>query len=181
MSQGVLSPKEHREQAEYAYETYKIVDLLHKDINKIIEDLNKVKFVSEQQFCLRIAVRTAIDSIDAMIYRLKIPVRKLIKLRGVEKKLFSKPKKKGLIFTFKEFAVAFDSTFEIKEDDENYKDYLKARKIRDRITHPKKLADLNVLIDEYEKVVGVFLWFQNSFGQLIEKSKLSKKRKERST
>ncbi len=178
MSDGILSPEEYREQAEYAYETFKMVNLLRIDINKIIENLNKVRLESELQFWLRIAVRTAIDSIDAMIYRFKIPVRKLIKLRGVEKKLLPKIKKKGLIFTFKELAVVFDVTFEIKEHDENYKEYLKARKIRDRITHPKKLSDLNVSVNEYVKVVDAFLWFQKSFAQLIEKSKLQKKRRE---
>lgn len=178
MSEEMLSPEEYREQAEYAYESFKMVGLLGKDINKIIENLNNVRFESEQQFWLRIAVRTAIDSVDAMIYRLKIPVRKLIKLRGLEKKLLPKPKKRGLIFTFKEFAVAFNVAFEIKENDENYKEYLTARKIRDRITHPKKLSDLNVSVNEYGKLVDAFLWFQKSFAQLIEKSKLQKKRRE---
>jgi len=180
MKQSILNLEEFNKQVDYVYETSKMVDLLGKDIKKIIENLDKVKFESELQFWLRIAVRTAIDSIDTMIYRLKIPVRKLIKLRGNEKKLFPKPKKKSLIFTFKEFAVTFDSTYEIKEGDENYKEYLKARKIRNKITHPKKLVDLNVSVNDYRQVIDAFEWVENCLSQLIKQSNLPKKQKERS-
>lgn len=176
MNQRVLSKKEYSQLVDYWDESSRMGDLLTKDIKKIIQ--NSVKFESELQFWLRIAVRTGIDSVDAMTYRMKTFTREAIKLRGIQKKLYSKPKKKALILTFKELAVALDSTFEIEEDDENYKDYLKAHKIRDRITHPKKLTDLNISIEEYEKVANAFIWLYKSLEQLIKQSKLSKQRKE---
>ena len=114
-------------------------------------------------------VRTAVDSMDALIYRIRTVSQDLIKLRGIEKKLPPKPKKTNLRYIFKELAVALDSTFEIKEDDVRLNDYSDARKIRHRITHPKKPKDLNISVKkEYVKFADTYVWFSGCFKQLIK-------------
>jgi len=69
------------------------------------------------------------------------------------------------------FALAFDSSFEIKEDDEKLKDYSEARDIRDRITHPKKLSDLNISGMDYVKIADTYIWFTECLKKVIEQSK----------
>jgi len=175
MKQSIPLPKEYKEKVRYILETTEMSNMLTEDIKKIIGFSKKVKYESEVQFWMRIMVRTIIDSIDAMIYRLRKMTQELIKLRGIETKLPPKPKKTNLRYIFKVFAVALDSTFEIKEDDEKLKDYSEARKIRNRITHPKSLADLNIsLEEEYVKFADTYYWVTNCIKQLNEQSKLTR-------
>ena len=176
MEHNVPLPKEHKTKVRDILETTKMVDVLTKDMEKIVEFSENVKYVSDVQFWMRILVRTTIDSINALIYRLETASRDLIKLRRVEKKLPPKPKKTNLRYIFKVFAVALDSTFEIKENDEKLKDYSDAREIRRRITHPKKLKDLNISVEkEFVKFADTFVWFSDCFKQLNEQSKVTRK------
>lgn len=179
MENNVPLPKEHKTKVRYILETTKMVDVLTKDMEKIVEFSENVKYVSDAQFWMRILVRTTIDSINALIYRLETASRDLIKLRGVEKKLPPKPKKKNLRYIFKVFAVALDSTFEIKEDDVRLNDYSEAREIRRRITHPEKLTDLDISLEkEYVKFIDTFRWFGDCIKQLNKQSKFTRKYKQ---
>jgi len=175
MKQGALSQKEFNRKVKYAFESLEMLDVLTKDIDRINDitiDSSKVKYESDLQCWMRIMVRTIIDSMDALIYRLRELSRDLIKLRGIEEKLPPKPKKTNLRYIFKVFAVALDSAFEIKEDDMRLNDYSDAREIRRRITHPKKLKNLNISADkEYVKFADTYVWFSDCFKQLIAQSK----------
>jgi hypothetical protein len=160
----------------YVRETMKMADVLMKDMKKIVEFSGKIKYESEVQFWMRIMVRAAIGSIDALIFRLMKSARELSELRGIENELPPKPKKTNLRYIFKVLAIAFDSTFEIKEDDEKLKDYSEARKIRNRIMHPKKLTDLNISLEkEYVKFADTFHWIFDCITKLGKPSKISKK------
>jgi hypothetical protein len=178
MKQNISLPKQYKAKVRYALETTEMGNVLTEDIKKIIGFSKEVEYKSDMQFWMRIMVRTIIDSIDALIYRLRKMTQELIKFREIEKKLPPKPKKTNLRYIFKVFAVALDSTFEIKEDDEKLKDYSEARKIRNRITHPKSLADLNIsLEEEYVKFADTYYWVTNCIKQLNEQSKLIRKKK----
>jgi len=179
MKQSIPLSKEQKRKVRYVLETKQMADVFTKDMNKIFGFHDKVKYKSDLQFWMRITVRTVIDSIDALIYRERIMARELIKHRGIEKQLPPKPKKTNLRYIFKVLAIAFDSTFEIKEDDEKLKDYSEAREIRRRITHPKKLTDLDIsLEEEYGKFMDTFLWFSECLKQLNKQSKWTRKYKQ---
>lgn len=176
MKQSIPLPKEYKREVRDVLETMKMADVLTKDMEKIVEFSENVKYVSDPQFWMRIMVRTAVDSMNTLIYRLETASRNLIKLHGDERKLPRKPKKKNLRYIFKVFAVAIDSTFEIKEDDVRLNDYSEAREIRRRITHPKKLTDLDISLEkEYVKFADTFHWFSDCIKQLNKQSKWTRK------
>jgi hypothetical protein len=156
MKKSVLS---YQNATKYIIETLRMAEVFTKDMKKIIDNTEKVTFESELQFWFRIAIRTAIDYIDALVYRLGFLSKEIIKLREDEKKIYSKPKEKNLRLFFKELAIAINSKFDVEEDDKFLNNYYDARKIRHRVTHPKKLADLSVLLEEYRKVVDAYEWF----------------------
>ena len=176
MKKIIPLPKEHKRKVRYVLETMEMADVLTKDMNKIIRDSGKVKYESDLQFWMRIMVRTAVDSMNTLIYRLGKMSQELIKPRGDEKEFLHKLEKKNLRHIFKVMAIAFDSTFEIKEDDEKLKDYLEVRKIRDRITHPQKLTDLDISLEkEYVKLRDIYFWFSECLNQLNKQSKWTRK------
>ena len=179
MKQGTLSQKEFNRKVKYAFESKEMLDVLTKDMDKINEIMripSNVKYESDLQSWMRIMVRTTIDSIDALIYRVRELSRDLIKLRGIEEKLPPEPKDKSLRYLFIVCAVALVYTFEIKEDDEKLQDYSNAVKIRNRITHPNKLTDLNISLEkEYVKLADTFVWFSDCIKQLNNQSKWTRK------
>jgi len=176
MKQSIPLTKEQKRKVRYVLETKKMADVLTKDIEKINRNSIKVKYESDLQFWMRIMVRTAVESMDTLIFRLGKMSRELIKLSGDEKKLPRKLKKEKLRYIFKVCAIAFDSAFEIKEDDEKLKDYLEVRKIRNRITHPQKLTDLDISFEkEYVKLADTFVWFSDCIKQLNKQSKWTRK------
>ncbi len=176
MKQSIPLSKEQKRKVRYVLESMKMADVLTKDIEKINENSLNVKYESDLQFWMRIMVRTAVDSMDTLIYRLREMSRELIKLSGDEKKLPPRLKKENLRYAFKVCAIAFDSTFEIKEGDEKLKDYLEVHKIRNRITHPQKLADLDISFEkEYVKLADTFVWFSDCIKQLNKQSKWTRK------
>ena len=176
MKQSIPLSREQKRKVRYVLESMKMADVLTKDIEKINENSLKVKYESDLQFWMRIMVRTVVDSMDTLIYRLREMSRELIKRSGDEKKLPPKPKSTNLRYIFKVLAIAFDSTFEIKEDDEKLRDYLEVHKIRNRITHPQKLADLDISLEnEYVKVSDIYIWFSECLKQLNIQSKWTRK------
>lgn len=176
MKQSIPLSKEQKRKVRYVLESMKMADILTKDVEKIVGFSEKVKYESDLQFWMRIMVRTAVESMDTLIFRLGEMSRELIKLSGGEKKLPPKLKKENLRYIFKVCAKAFDSTFEIKEGDEKLKDYLEARKIRNRITHPQKLTDLDISLEkEYVKLADTYHWFSDCIKQLNKQSKFTRK------
>lgn len=175
MKQSILTPKEYERKVSYVFDTMKMAEVFRKDVKRIIRYFDGIKYDSDAQFLMRIMVRTVVDSIDALIFRLRKMTRELIKLRGIEKELPPKPKKINLRYVFKVFAVALDSSFEIKEDDERLKDYSEARNIRNRITHPKELSDLSISETDYSKFGDTFIWIIECIKKLSEQSRRLKK------
>lgn len=93
-------------------DTYRMVDVLSNDLDRIVESLDSVKVQGELQFWLRVAVRSAIDSLDAHNYRLKLLTKTAIKVKELEP--LPKPdkkKKKSLANFFNELAYALESTY----------------------------------------------------------------------
>jgi hypothetical protein len=172
MKQSILIPKEFKRKVSYAFDTLKMSVVFNKDVKRIIGYFDGLKYDSEAQFLMRTMVRTVVESTDALIFRIRELTRDVIRLRGVEKELLPKPKNKtNLRYIFKQFALALNSSFEIKEDDEKLKDYSEARDIRDRITHPKNLSDLGISATEYEKIADTYTWFNECLRKVIDQSK----------
>ena len=178
MKQSIPLSKEQKRKVRYVLESMKMADVLTKDIEKINENSLRIKYESDLQFWMRIMVRTTVESMDTLIFRLGKMSKELIKLSGDKKKLPPKPKKEKLRYIFKVCAIAFDSTFEIKEDDEKLKDYSEVRTIRNRITHPQKLIDLDISLEkEYVKLCDIYFWFSECLKQLDKQSKWTRKYK----
>jgi hypothetical protein len=175
MKQRILTLKEANRIMSYAFDTMKMSEVFQKDVERIVRYFDGVKYDSDAQFLMRTMVRTVVDSIDALIYRKRTVSQDLIKLREVEKELPPKPKKTNLRYIFQVFALALNSSFEIKEDDERLEDYSEARKIRNRITHPKELSDLIISGKDYVKISDTFTWFVECIEKINEQSRIPKK------
>ena len=165
----------HKKLTQYVQETLKMGYVFTRDVQKIIDKTEKARS-AEIQFWFRLAVRTFIDYIDALRLRLGFLANQIITLRGDEDKLRPRPKKeKNLRFFFEELALAVQSTFEIKEDDKHLEDYYDAREVRRRLTHPRRLENLHVSMDEYLKARETYGWFDYCLKQINRQSSLSKK------
>jgi len=139
------------------------------------------------------AIRTCITIIDALCFRIKQATLATCKIRGkylsvkdieILSEVRIKKAKKGKVkkipkyteskenikFTFKKFAYAFDTHFEIKED-ESWNFYRQTLEIRHRITHPKKIENLHVSARDYNTASKAFEWFGKCFGRLLSEIK----------
>lgn len=75
----------------------------------------------------------------------------------------------NLRLAFAMFGRPYGSAFELKVGDVEWEAYLKALEIRDRLTHPKKPADIKVSDDEYSKVLHVTrTWFARNFNEALD-------------
>lgn len=69
---------------------------------------------------------------------------------------------KNIKFAFEAFHKYFGSANNLKIDDAGWESFLKAVKIRNRLTHPKTAIDLNVSDAEFETVRRASDWFEES-------------------
>ncbi|HXD34659.1 MAG TPA: hypothetical protein VN643_26295 [Pyrinomonadaceae bacterium] len=74
----------------------------------------------------------------------------------------------NLIFCFRMLAKAARVEFELKRDGEGWKDFKTAIGIRDRLTHPRRLEDINVSMSEVETVLKAFNWIHKQHLALRE-------------
>ena len=63
-------------------------------------------------------------------------------------------------FAFKFYAKAYENDFELDVASRGWQCLRRSLKVRDRLTHPKKLSDLLVADDEYTDSVKTFIWFE---------------------
>jgi len=79
----------------------------------------------------------------------------------------------NLIFCFRILAKAAQVEFELKRDGEGWRNFKTAIGIRDRLTHPRRLEDIDVSMPEVETVVEAFNWIHGqhiALRQMIKQS-----------
>lgn len=69
-------------------------------------------------------------------------------------------------FALKSFSKAYGIPFNLDMSQVPLKDL---ERVRNRITHPKKLSDLNISADEVNKTRTVALWFLQNISELLKK------------
>ncbi len=129
---------------------------------------------------MKIAIKALLQKLllldIVVIVVLKLLTKTAMKVTGKEP--LPKPNKnqrKSLAHFFNELAYALESTFRMKEDDEMLRKYQKARDIRNRITHPREPADLDVTPDEYMGIlIPAHQWFAETFNKILTQSSLKK-------
>jgi hypothetical protein len=137
---------------------------------------------NDSPFWRRTLVRTLFAGIEGISYRLKqvafiVAEYHSIELSKAEKALISEEsydltdkgeaiiKKaklrtaENLLFSLKIAARSAHSTCEVDKNSEGWKAFKEASKIRDRITHPKNLQDLNVSDSELDVIRTAASWF----------------------
>jgi hypothetical protein len=70
-------------------------------------------------------------------------------------------------FAFKAFARAGCASYDLKVDGVGWQSLKKGIKIRDRLTHPKKVEDLNVSDQELEIILEALSWFTKSLEEVV--------------
>lgn len=84
-----------------------------------------------------------------------------------ERDLYLRPKE-NIRFAFRIYAGCFGSGFKLKTDGNGWKAYERALKIRNRITHPKKIEDLKISDGEWACIVNARTWFDGEYQRLLE-------------
>lgn len=154
-----------------------ILGLLTNDILKLVNEIEGIKINnnteitinSELQFKYRTAIRVVVDSLLAGEYVIRELSKDMISWQNLDKKLLiAKKFHDEARLTFKIMAIAFGSPFEVAEDDEGWGKYEKTKDIRNRITHPMKLKDLKVSVEDYYRAAEAFEWFNKCLGKVQE-------------
>jgi hypothetical protein len=75
---------------------------------------------------------------------------------------------KNLRFTYSQLAKGFKLQAEIEVDREDgWKQFMKAKKVRDRLMHPKNVADLIVSDKDMESLLATKKWFDEQISKLF--------------
>jgi len=192
MNKDKISPENFFKNRALLTETDEMWIEMHNDYFKInlkLEEEND-KGEADIQFWRRLAVRVGLSIIESICFRMKITILSHNELFGgklspriqtplreeryeldekgeiMSRNAYYEPKR-NLRFVFTEFAKVFNSDFRLKVDDKGWASYREALKIRNRITHPKYLSDLNCSEEEYQTVNEAYNWFQHSLTQLL--------------
>lgn len=187
--------KKYAESEQIKEETEKMIMKMNDDITKIIE-LERKESKSEE--FRRMAVRTIFSDIEGICFLMKVNALLLGQIKNIDFRreeialineesyyLANNGKvktgrayldsKSNFRFVFKILARAKKSDFELDVSGIEWNNYQEAIKIRNRITHPKKLEDLIISEEDYEKAFKVYGWFRDSIEQLLKQSKPQKK------
>lgn len=176
-----------KEFGQFSIEFQEIRKTLYNDLSDL---LTKGKL--NDQLFNRVLIQVAMTDIETLCYLLKQMILKLNIIlereltknqieflseeRIIEKngKIETLPVKekfaKNVKKTLREYIKIFNLKFEIKDN----KDWIKFREavnIRHRITHPKRLADLNVTFEEYSTVGYSARWFALLYKELLSQTK----------
>lgn len=73
---------------------------------------------------------------------------------------------KNIQFAFRSLSKAYGITFKLDKGGQGWQQFLRAVKVRDRLTHPKVLEQLTVSDDDMNDVHNAALWVYDQKGQL---------------
>ncbi|MGA9767933.1 MAG: hypothetical protein WBV94_02765 [Blastocatellia bacterium] len=76
----------------------------------------------------------------------------------------------NLRFAFSCYARAFDCNYTLNVTDGDWNCFLNLINIRNRLTHPKILSDIDVSDDDLKNITKAFNWYQKSLTGLIDET-----------
>lgn len=142
-----------------------MANVLFQDVFECQKRLN----AEDCQFWRRVYVRTVFASIEGLMSFLKLVATEEEVTASQSSKLRSK---ENIEFAYREFARRIDSTFVLDKNGKHWKALCSSLKVRNRLTHPKKLCELNVTEPELAAVKEVYSWIcGTSFFELLNKSR----------
>lgn len=92
-----------------------------------------------------------------------------------ERELYLRPKE-NIKFAFKIYSGCFGPDFKLKTDGNGWNAYKGALKIRNRITHPKKIDNLKISDGEWAYIVNAHTWFDDEYQRLLRFRKKAQKK-----
>ena len=159
------------------------MSVLAGDVKKCMEEFH----AEDNQFWRRTFVRSTFALIEGNTFRMKqYALTQSHLFTGAEVALlkeesyelnekgiaYEQPKyvniSRNIRFAFQSFAHSFHSNYTLKVDDKGWDCFKKALKVRDRLTHPKGLNDLNITDQEINDAMVALSWYSKSFGELFE-------------
>jgi hypothetical protein len=169
---------------------FRLYDTLEKEVHTLVKASSEGasgRISSVSDIDRRVMVRSSFAFIEATIYALKNIVAKSPRATLNHKDVMmtsevtydlsesgdiqERPAKIRLApnvkYAFKLFKRQFGISYDLDVGGEPWQFFLNSIKVRDRITHPKQLADLSVSDDELVKVFIVTDWFTNNFGEIL--------------
>tara|TARA_R110000868_G_scaffold340694_1_gene601382 strand:+ start:487 stop:1089 length:603 start_codon:yes stop_codon:yes gene_type:complete len=163
--------------------TYDLLQALRTDIDMAYENLDKDR---ESQFLRRGVVRAIFSYIEAMIECVKVEIRSTIRAGLYTKNLTQKeqdtlgrlaiigappgkflPLDQNLKRTFKLASKVWALNFSLSTDGEDFRDFLAAKKARNKLTHPRTVYDVEVNDDDMHCHTVAGMWVQSEFQKLF--------------
>jgi len=165
------------------------VAVLTKDVEHCAEMANS----TQEQFWRRSLVRAFFADVEGTIYRMKQIAYACREQTGVSfstgeehvmlEKAYSLDDK-GLVqeqrmqitllnnmrFSFSIYARAHTSDYKLNVSDNRWNDFRASVKIRDRLMHPKRAADLDVSVDEMSTLQNAYDWYMQNRTAVMESS-----------
>ena len=173
-------------------ELVKIINILMKDLTRVIDKSKEMAirdkqrsekiFLDQQETWFRQANRITITTIDAICFKMKQITLSMYdytdkSLSENDREKLSEKRSDGsprylkthenVKFAFKMLAKILGFPFEIKFD-KKWANFLKVIKIRNSLTHPKSLNDLNMSARDHNNTADAFVWFGSLIKQFID-------------
>lgn len=164
--------------------TYDLLQALRSDIGTAYENLEEDR---ESQFLRRSVVRAIFSYIEAMLECVKVEIRSTIRTGLYTENLSQKeqetlgplavigapsgrffPLDQNLKRTFKLAAKVWKLNFSLSTDGENFRDFLAAKKSRNKLTHPRTVYDIEVTDDDMHCHTVAGMWVQSEFQKLFD-------------
>jgi len=163
-------------------------DLLEELNNDIIEAYKALEHDRESQYMRRCLVRCVFSYIESVVEIIKVEIRSNLKTGFCKVELTEKEKKVigslslnregdpriGLEDNLKRtFKLAFKiweiDDYRLDTNGEDYQDFLRAKRARDKLTHPKTYYDTQVTDQDMSDHSIAAQWVRNSFENLFKK------------
>jgi len=180
-------------------ELVKIISILMKDLNRVIDKSNEMAirdkqkperiFLDQQETWFRQANRITITSIEAICFRMKQITLLLFdnsnrNLSQNDREKLSERKSDGspcylpthdnVKFAFKMFSRVLGFPFTIRYD-AKWANFLKVIDKRNSLTHPKSSNDLKMSARDHNNAADAFAWFDALINQFLNEMNKHKK------
>ncbi|RBW42780.1 hypothetical protein DS885_14750 [Psychromonas sp. B3M02] len=165
---------------------YELFEELQADVLKAYEVLDKEK---ESQFLRRAVVRSVFALVEAIAEIIKVEIRSTLRLEGGKESLSGKelnvlgglsitpnskeqkflPIEENLKLTFKIASKLWGlDDFQFDASGENYRDFLRAKGSRNKLTHPRTFYDIQITDDDMHCHTVTFQWSCNEFKRIFK-------------
>ena len=163
--------------------THDLLEVLRSDIGQAYETLEANR---ESQYLRRCVVRAIFSFIEAVVECIKVEVRSTIRGGGFAKPLSARemetlgalhlvPPPIGRFLalddnikrTFRLAAKVWGLEFQLRTGGEDFRDFLAAKRARDRLTHPRTFYDVEVMDHDMHCHTVAGMWLQSEFKRLF--------------